>query len=113
MIWWQPESYHRSPKRQYRRTAKRQIHETLSRIQTRQACLRRLRRQLLPEPGEDSPDPDRQEPYFIGRSQNKPVYLEKFLVAHWEDPVARVSAVPLIFETHRPLLTCRRNSLTS
>ncbi|KAJ3531757.1 hypothetical protein NMY22_g8020 [Coprinellus aureogranulatus] len=85
-----PESYHRSPKSQYRRTSKRRVTLTLSRIQTRQARIRRLRKQLLVDAAEGPADPLLQAPYFIGQSQNKPVDLAAFLILHRYNPATKV-----------------------
>ncbi|KAJ3542068.1 hypothetical protein NMY22_g3642 [Coprinellus aureogranulatus] len=84
-----PESYHRAPKRQYKRTSKKRVTLTLSRIQTRQARIRRLRKQLLVNEDEGPVDPLFQTPYFIGQSQNNPVSLASFLTVHREDPATR------------------------
>ncbi|KAJ3533934.1 hypothetical protein NMY22_g7130 [Coprinellus aureogranulatus] len=51
-----PESYHRGPKAQYKRTSKRRVTLTLSRIQTRQARIRRLRQQILSQEAEGPVD---------------------------------------------------------
>ncbi|KAJ3517693.1 hypothetical protein NMY22_g13906 [Coprinellus aureogranulatus] len=85
-----PESYHRGPKSQYRRTSKRRVALTLSRIQTRQARIRRLRKQLLVDPAEGPADPLLHAPYFVGQSQNRPVDLAAFLTLHRYDPATTV-----------------------
>ncbi|KAJ3515408.1 hypothetical protein NMY22_g14461 [Coprinellus aureogranulatus] len=79
------ERAHRFPKFRYRRTNKKGVPLQLSRIQTRQNRLQKLRKQIelppeeLPQPF----DPISAEPargwYFIGKSQNQPVHLGNFI----------------------------------
>ncbi|KAJ2911489.1 hypothetical protein MD484_g8926, partial [Candolleomyces efflorescens] len=88
-----PESYHHSPKLLYRRTNKKNVPLTLARIQMRQARLRRLRRQLVPYKDEGAPDPHRASPYFIGKSQHRPVDLTEFLSKNRDDVATHVSHI--------------------
>ncbi|KAJ3524924.1 hypothetical protein NMY22_g10792 [Coprinellus aureogranulatus] len=85
-----PEGFHRYPKRHYKRTSKKNVSRQLSRIQMRQARLRKLRKQLLPDPSEGYVDEEASQlPYFIGASQNNPVNLPAFIQAKRNDPAAR------------------------
>lgn len=57
----------------------------------RQARIRRLRKQLLPDPDEGYRDEDaHMHPYFIGKSQNCPVDLAAFQASHQNDPAVKV-----------------------
>ena len=58
----------------------------------RQARIRRLRKEFLCEEDEGPVEPLLTTPYFIGRSQNKPVDLAPFLTANRYDPTTTVSA---------------------
>ena len=59
----------------------------------RQARLKRLRKQLLPSKAEGEPDPLRASPYFIGKSQHRPLDLTEFLSKNRDDIVTQVSLV--------------------
>ncbi|KAJ3512823.1 hypothetical protein NMY22_g15219 [Coprinellus aureogranulatus] len=88
------ERFHVFPKSQYRRTNKKDVPKQLSRIQARQARIKKLRRQLYPS-AEERGQTDQflvsthaqagTPPYFIGRSQNSPVNLSHFLRLHAND----------------------------
>ena len=57
----------------------------------RQARIRKLRKQVLPEPEEGYQDDDAHMlPYFIGKSQNHPVNIPVFLRSNQDDPAAKV-----------------------
>ncbi|RXW23302.1 hypothetical protein EST38_g2534 [Candolleomyces aberdarensis] len=84
-----PETYHRFVKNMYKRTSKKKVPLTMSRILMRQARIKRIKklcRQLLPSKDEGPPDALRQAPYFIGKSEKKPVHLGPFLREHHGDP---------------------------
>ncbi|TEB22658.1 hypothetical protein FA13DRAFT_1640925 [Coprinellus micaceus] len=90
------ERYHRFPKSRYRRTNKKDVTTQLSRIQTRQARIKRLRNQLYPAPREMNfviPSAAKSSPtsrnYFIGKSQNQPVNLSNFLSRNANDPAVK------------------------
>lgn len=56
-----------------------------------QARIRKLRKQLLPEPDEGYQDDDAHRlPYFIGKSQNSPISVPSFLRAGRDDPAMKV-----------------------
>ncbi|KAF6752551.1 hypothetical protein DFP72DRAFT_1011401 [Ephemerocybe angulata] len=75
-----PERFHRYPKMHYKRTSKKSVNKQLSRIQMRQARIRTLRKQVIPEQEEGYIDEDsHMHPYFIGKSQNNPVSLPAFV----------------------------------
>ena len=75
----------------YKRTSKKKVSRQLSRIQMRQARIRKLRRQLLPDPEEGYLDEDAQSrPYFIGKSQNHPINLPDLLHPSRRDPAMKV-----------------------
>ncbi|KAF5314748.1 hypothetical protein D9611_007063 [Ephemerocybe angulata] len=84
-----PENYHRFVKARYRRTSKKRVTLSLSRIEMRQARIRSLRKQLLHGKDEGTPNPDKKAAYFIGKSQNAPVDLTKHLRVNLGDPVAK------------------------
>ncbi|RXW14870.1 hypothetical protein EST38_g10985 [Candolleomyces aberdarensis] len=84
-----PESYHHFPKTHYKRTNKKDVPLTLARIQMRQARLKRLRKQLLPSKAEGTPDSLRASPYFIGKSQHRPLDLTEFLSKNRDDIVTQ------------------------
>ncbi|KAJ2911509.1 hypothetical protein MD484_g8905, partial [Candolleomyces efflorescens] len=81
------ESYHRAPRAHYYRSNKKDVTLTFSRIQMRQARLKRLKQQLLPSNSEGKPPSPSEAHYFIGKSQNKPVDIPQFVYVHREDPV--------------------------
>ncbi|TEB29042.1 hypothetical protein FA13DRAFT_1597683, partial [Coprinellus micaceus] len=84
------ERFHRFPKARYRRTNRKQTPHQLSRIQTRQARIRKLKKQLFPPPDEGPCNPERDNAsYFIGKSQNLPVSLSYFLRVNVNDPATR------------------------
>lgn len=94
----QSECFHRFSKFRYRKSNKKNVIRQLSAMQTRQARLRKLRKQLDPSADElDRPlaagDPDPRAEggwYFIGKSQNKPVNLGHFLRTNANDPAFQV-----------------------
>lgn len=88
----QPEQFHKYPKAHYKRTSRKNVSRQLSRIQIRQARIRKLRKQLLPEPDEGYQDDDAHSlPYFIGKSQNHPVNIPQFVRSNRDDPAAKAS----------------------
>lgn len=90
----QPELIHRYPKSHYKRTSKRNISRQLSRIQMRQARIRKLKKQLLLDPDEEYRDEDACKlPYFIGKSQNCAIDLSAFHSSHRNDPAVKVAHV--------------------
>ncbi|RXW14632.1 hypothetical protein EST38_g11221 [Candolleomyces aberdarensis] len=94
----QPERYHRFVKANYRRTSKKKVPLTLSRIQMRQARIKRIKKlckELLPSKEEGPVDPLRKTPYFIGQSQNKPIDITEFLTENRNDPVTKGFLVKL------------------
>lgn len=87
----QPELLHRYPKAHYKRTSKKNVSSQLSRIQMRQACIRKLQKQLLQEPDEGYQDNVAHSlPYFTGKSQNHPIGLPAFQGAGRGDPATKV-----------------------
>ncbi|KAJ3531358.1 hypothetical protein NMY22_g8186 [Coprinellus aureogranulatus] len=85
------ERFHRVSKSRYRKTNKKDIHRQLSRLQTRQARLKKLRRQIDP-PAEEmdaralyTPQQSQSRWYFVGKSQNKPVHLAHFIRTNIND----------------------------
>ncbi|KAF6750862.1 hypothetical protein DFP72DRAFT_817228, partial [Ephemerocybe angulata] len=85
-----PERFHRYPKMHYKRTSKKDVNRQLSRIQMRQNRIRRLRRQLLPDPSEEYTDENAStNPYFIGKSQNNPVSLPSWIQKKRDDPAVK------------------------
>ena len=88
----QSERFHRFPKARFHRTNKKQTPYQLSRIQTRQARIKRLRKQLVPPLEEGSPGSGEEDAsYFIGKSQNMPVPMSRFLRVNAGDPAVKVS----------------------
>ncbi|KAJ3531696.1 hypothetical protein NMY22_g8044 [Coprinellus aureogranulatus] len=85
------ERAHRLSKSRYRKTNKKDVSRQLSRIQTRQARLQRLKRQLNPSFDELASPYDFVGPadgrrwYFIGKSQNQPVNLGHFISTNVKD----------------------------
>ncbi|KAJ3542953.1 hypothetical protein NMY22_g3318 [Coprinellus aureogranulatus] len=84
------ERFHMFPKSRYRRTNKKDVPLQLSRMQTRQARIKKLRHQLYPSQEEEGPFIQLSEhagiqPYFIGKSQNLPVNLSHFIRLHIDD----------------------------
>ncbi|KAJ3524523.1 hypothetical protein NMY22_g10961 [Coprinellus aureogranulatus] len=85
------ESFHRVSKARYKKTNKKDIHRQLTRLQARQARLKKLRRQIDPSDEELTGPADyvHREPgsrwYFIGKSQNHPVNLSHFIRVHADD----------------------------
>lgn len=78
----------------YKRTSKRNVPRQLSRIQTRQARIRKLRKQLVPDAGEKYQDDEGlTAPYFIGKSENHPIALPAFIRTEKYDLVTKVSSV--------------------
>ncbi|KAJ3512913.1 hypothetical protein NMY22_g15195 [Coprinellus aureogranulatus] len=85
------ERFHRVSKSRYKKTNKKDIHRQLSRLQSRQTRLRKLRRQIDPSP-EELDGPSNNAPhnsdarwYFIGKSQNQPVNLTHFVRVNAND----------------------------
>ncbi|KAJ3547908.1 hypothetical protein NMY22_g1480 [Coprinellus aureogranulatus] len=88
------ERFHVHPKARYRRTNRRDVSLQLSRIQMRQARIKKLRSQIYPSPEEKDPTSRLAEsaenpPYFIGKSQNKPVNLSHFIRLNANDLATR------------------------
>ena len=91
----QPERFHRYPKMHYKRTSKKNVTRQLSRIQARQARIRKLRKQLVPEESEGYDDNvEHSTSYFVGKSENHPVDLPAFIRTKRDDPATTVR--PLI-----------------
>ncbi|KAF6747597.1 hypothetical protein DFP72DRAFT_972254 [Ephemerocybe angulata] len=101
-----PENYHKFAKAHYKRTSKKRVALSLSRIQMRQARIKRLRQQLLSGKEEGETELSREAPYFIGNSQNAPVDLTKFLRDNRDDIATtkflaklKVHLLPRIWDT--------------
>ncbi|TEB23585.1 hypothetical protein FA13DRAFT_1571092, partial [Coprinellus micaceus] len=91
------ERYHRFPKSRYRRTNKKGVSRQISRIQTRQARIKRLRNQIYPSPDEGPPLQVGMgnTGYFVGKSQNQPVNISHFLRLNGHDPAVENFLVKL------------------
>lgn len=75
----------------YKRTNKKNVSRQLSRIQARQARIRRLRKQLVLDAKEGYQEDEGQaKPYFIGKSENHPVNLPAYLQEKLNDPATKV-----------------------
>ncbi|KAJ3530305.1 hypothetical protein NMY22_g8628 [Coprinellus aureogranulatus] len=85
------EHFHRVSKARYKKTNKKDIHHQLSRLQARQARLKRLKNQIDPPEDEmtgdvdDAPRAPGSQWYFIGKSQNYPVIMTHFIRTHEGD----------------------------
>ena len=107
----QSKQFHRFPKARYQSTNKKQTPYQLSRIQMRQARIKRLRRQLSPAPEEGVSETEQDTAaYSIGKSQNNPVSMSYFLRVNANDPALTVSSIPMIF---RPVVPVGLGGLTS
>lgn len=61
----------------------------------RQARIRKLCKQLVPEQSEGyREDSDEVPPYFIGKSQNHPIELPAFVQTKKHDPAVKVRGYP-------------------
>ncbi|KAJ3536274.1 hypothetical protein NMY22_g6101 [Coprinellus aureogranulatus] len=89
------ERFHVVPKSRYRRTNKKGVSQQLSRMQTRQARIRKLRSQLYPsleeKAGVDTLPrfTGNMQAYFIGKSQNQPLNLSHFQRLHSDDDATK------------------------
>ncbi|KAF6758419.1 hypothetical protein DFP72DRAFT_1065105 [Ephemerocybe angulata] len=85
------ERLHRFPKGRYSRTNKKNVPRQLSSIQTRQARIKKLRNQLTPDADEGALGrwtqwgPGLGGRYFIGKSQNHPVAIWRFVSLNGND----------------------------
>ncbi|KAF6764198.1 hypothetical protein DFP72DRAFT_1059205 [Ephemerocybe angulata] len=97
----QSERFHRFSKARYRRTNKKDVPRQISQIQARQTRIKKLRKRIMSGKGKHDRDIDDEDPrewtlqdgrpsrYFIGKSQNMPVNLDRFLRINAGDPAMR------------------------
>ncbi|KAJ3539624.1 hypothetical protein NMY22_g4649 [Coprinellus aureogranulatus] len=85
------ERLHRFSKSWYRRTNRKDVTRQLTRIKARQARIKKMRKKLVPASEELTGPPDSslfqagRVTYFIGKSQNDPVNLGRFLSMNVND----------------------------
>lgn len=87
---------HRTPKSIYSRTSRKGFLKQMTRIERRQARIRRIRERLNTNRnasaetvmGTLSSSPDAR--YHIGKTQNQPEHIIAFVQRHTEDPAVKV-----------------------
>ena len=88
---------HRSPKSRYQRTSRKDFERQLSRIERRQARIRRIRqrldeinknRQVI---GHEEGPENSTSSYHIGKTQNYPLDLGDLARKNLQDPAAKVT----------------------
>ncbi|OBZ80056.1 hypothetical protein A0H81_00427 [Grifola frondosa] len=89
-----PETEHRKSKSRFLRTNGRLIRKQLTKIETRQRNIRKMREKLSPQEAlhppdmEDVPSDPRMQ-YNMGKSENSPVNVPSFLQKHAGDPAIK------------------------